>query len=270
MRKETNKAQSSFGEKWRKLKEIIKRKRPLIHHITNNVTVNDCANITLNWGALPVMAPGLKESDQMVASASALVLNLGTISVSQLNSMLKAGKKANQLGIPVILDPVGVGATKFRASAGQKLLAEIKFSIIKGNKGEISFLAGKEVKMKGVESIGKYKGVEKSAQLLAAEFNTLVVVSGKSDLIAGENEIRKNDGGDQMLAELVGTGCMLASTLAVFAAAAQSSELSLLESTETALYYYSQAAEKAAAKVKTPAKFKLEFMDQIYLFQHCS
>jgi hydroxyethylthiazole kinase len=253
-----------FCSEFKKLKYNIITKKPLIHHITNNVTINDCANITLNWGALPVMAPAVEESAQMVENASALVLNLGTISSRQLDSMLKAGKKANQLGIPVILDPVGVGATEFRTEAAQKILAEIKIDLLKGNQGEISFLAGKAAEIKGVESVGEYAEIAMSAEQLARKLGAVVVVSSEIDLISDGSQLVEIKNGHSLMGEVVGTGCMLGSTLGVFAAAAKESKLSLFAAARTAVYYYSLAGEKAAEVEKTPAKFKREFMDTIY------
>lgn len=264
MKMKFEQAERKLSEEFAELKKIIKVKKPLIHHITNNVTINDCANITLNWGALPVMAPAVEESYQMVESASALVLNLGTISALQLKSMLKAGKKANQLGIPIILDPVGVGAAKFRADAVAKIISELKIALVKGNKGEISFLAGKEAEIKGVESIGEYSNIEATAQNLAAELNTVVVVSSKTDLVTDEKQRIKITQGHSLMSKVVGTGCMLSSTLGVFAAAAAESKISLLKAAVTAVYYYSLAGEIAAQTESTPNKFKREFMDNIY------
>lgn len=265
MSAEVEKNKQEFYSEFKKLKNSITTKKPLIHHISNNVTVNDCANISLNWGALPVMAPSKEESAEMVESASALVLNLGTISKSQLESMLKAGRKANELSIPVILDPVGVGATEFRTEAAQQILSELKVELIKGNKGEISFLAGKAAEVRGVESIGEYEDIEKSAAQLAEKLRSVVVVSSKQDLITDGSRSAEINRGHYLMGEVVGTGCMLASTLGVFSAAAADSDLSLFEAAKIAAYYYSLAGEKAAEKVKTPAKFKREFMDQIYL-----
>ncbi|MFN2340416.1 MAG: hydroxyethylthiazole kinase [Halanaerobium sp.] len=262
---ENNNLSAEIDQKWKQIKDIIKKEKPLIHHITNNVTVNDCANITLNLGALPVMAPGAEESAQMVENASALVLNLGTISSSQLDSMLKAGRRANQLGIPVILDPVGVGSTEFRNKAAHKLITELELTVIKGNQGEISFLAGQKAEVKGVEAIGNYSQIELTAENLAAKLNTIVVVSSKIDIISDGKITKKINRGSPLMAEVVGTGCMLGSTLAVFTAAAGSSNFKLIELLETAVYHYALAAEKAAAKEQTPAKFKREFMDNIYL-----
>ncbi len=264
MSAESDKNAAELSYNWKIIKKIIKAEKPLIHHITNNVTINDCANITLNWGALPVMAHAAEESAQMVENASALVLNLGTLSSRQLESMLLAGKKANQLDIPVILDPVGVGATEFRTEAAQKILSELKISLIKGNKGEISFLAGKAAEVRGVESVGEYKEIEESAVLLAQKQEAVVVVSSEVDLICDGIKTTKISRGHQLMSEVVGTGCMLGSTLGAFTAAAKKSSLSLFKAAKTAVYYYSLAAEKAAEVEKTPAKFKREFMDTIY------
>ena len=265
MSKTNNSTGAASSKKLKKIQKIIKAEKPLIHHITNNVTVNDCAKITLNWGALPVMAPAAGESAQMVENASALVLNLGTISSKQLESMLKAGRRANELKIPIILDPVGVGATEFRTKAAQKLLSELEIALIKGNKGEISFLAGKAAEVRGVESIGEYNEIENSATELAQKLDAVVVVSSEIDLISDGSQIAEINSGHSLMGEVVGTGCMLASTLAVFTAAVRHSSLTLFELAQTAVYYYSLAGEKAAEKENTPASFKIEFMDQIYL-----
>lgn len=259
-----NKSEKEIIELFKKLKKTIEIEKPLIHHITNNVTVNDCANITLNWGALPVMAPAKEESAQMVENASVLVLNLGTISPSQLESMLKAGKRANELKIPIVFDPVGVGATRYRNEAAQKILSELEIAVIKGNRGEISFLAGKAAEVRGVESIGEYKEIKANSMELAENMASVVVVSSEVDLVCDGNQITEIKRGHPVMGKIVGTGCMLSSTIAVFAAAAKRSNLSLFNAAEIAVFYYSLAAEKAAAEVEFPAKFKIEFMDAIY------
>ena len=269
MSAEIDENKKRFTANFEKIIQIIKNKKPLIHQITNQVSINDCANIILNWGALPVMAPAIEESAQMVENAAALVLNLGTISSRQLDSMLKAGKRANELQIPIVLDPVGVGASKYRGEAAQKILSELKIAIIKGNKAEISFLAGKSAEVLGVESIGEYTEINTTATELAQKLEAVVVVSSEVDLICDSSQIKEIKRGNPLMGEVVGTGCMLASSLGVFAAAAEAEalNLSLFEAVQTAVYYYSLAGEKAAKKAKTPAKFKLEFMDQIYLYK---
>ncbi len=132
----------------------VREKRPLVHHITNYVTVNDCANITISVGAAPVMADAPEEVCEMVTFAGALVLNIGTLNKGQIESMLLAGGMANDRRIPIILDPVGAGATRFRTESAQRLLDELKITILKGNAGEIGILAGAEAYVRGVDSHG--------------------------------------------------------------------------------------------------------------------
>ena len=259
-----NKMDNKFYNSFQNIINWINKDKPLIHHITNNVTVNDCANITLNWGGLPVMAPGAKEAAEMVESASALVLNIGTIHDSQLEAMLKAGKKANKLNIPIILDPVGTGATFYRTEAVRKILKKLNISVIKGNKGEISILAGETGEVKGVESVGEYNDIQKSAAKLAKDNKCVVVVSGKKDFITNGEKLLTIERGHFLMGELVGTGCMLSSTLGVFVAKNNNLKLKTLEKVKTAVVAYGLAGEKAAFDISTPNYFKIEFMDTIY------
>ncbi len=132
----------------------VRDQRPLIHHITNYVTVNDCANITLCAGGSPVMADALEEAADMAALAGALVLNIGTLNHVQVEAMLAAGTVANERGIPVILDPVGAGATPYRTETTRQLLEELKISVLKGNAAEIGVIAGVKAVVRGVDSHG--------------------------------------------------------------------------------------------------------------------
>ena len=263
---------SSSGEYnkflFEKIINYINDQKPLIHQITNNVTINDCASVTLNWGALPVMAHSSEEVLEMLKKASALLLNLGTLSPDRVEAMLRAGREANQLDIPVILDPVGVGASELRNEAAERIISNIDLALIKGNKAEITFLAGKTAKIKGVESLGNYAGIEITADRLARKLNTIIAVTSDTDITADGKRIYKFKIGHELMGEIVGSGCMLGSTLAVFAAAAEKLNLELIEAVNTAVYYYSYAGELAAEVESTPNKFKKEFMDNIYLFSH--
>ena len=140
----------------------VRQKRPLVHFITNYVTVNDCANMTLALGGSPIMADDLREVEQIVGHCSALVLNIGTLSERTVQSMLAAGKEANRLGRPVVFDPVGVGASRFRNETAAMLLREVRFDVIKGNISEIAYLA---------EGIGTTKGVDANLDALSTEGN---------------------------------------------------------------------------------------------------
>ncbi|HBV88903.1 hydroxyethylthiazole kinase [Desulfosporosinus sp.] len=195
---------------------VIKEKSPLIHHITNYVTVNDCANIVLAIGGSPVMADDLEEVAEMVGFASALVLNIGTLNSRTIESMLIAGLKAKELGIPVILDPVGVGATKLRTKTAEKLIRQIKPEVIRGNMSEIKVLAGLEVAIKGVDSLADEQDSSVVAKKLASEFGSIIAITGKTDVISDGLNVCFLENGHKILADVTGTGCMTTSLVGTF------------------------------------------------------
>lgn len=192
----------------------IKCKKPLIHHLTNYVTVNDCANITLAIGASPVMANDLAEVEEMAACASALVLNMGALNPGMAASMLAAGKKAAQLRIPVVFDPVGVGATRFRMNTAERIIADVCPTVIKGNMAEIKALSGQHQGTKGVDSTADETDAEAVAVQLSQKFGCVVVVTGKIDMIAHGSTVCKIYNGHPMLSSVTGTGCMATSLAA--------------------------------------------------------
>ncbi|MBP1765767.1 MAG: Hydroxyethylthiazole kinase, partial [Firmicutes bacterium] len=144
--------------------QLVRDKKPLIHHITNYVTVNDCANITLSIGASPVMADDVAEVAEMVSFASALVLNIGTLQARTIESMLAAGRTAKAKGIPVILDPVGAGATQLRTRTAEQIISEVSPRVIRGNMSEIKVLLGTQAKIRGVDSIADEQDAVEVAQ----------------------------------------------------------------------------------------------------------
>ncbi|ADL13536.1 hydroxyethylthiazole kinase [Acetohalobium arabaticum] len=237
----------------------IREEKPLVHQITNYVTVNDAANITLYWGGLPVMADAKEEVAEMVQAAQALVLNIGTLNQRQVSSMIKAGKQANRSGIPVILDPVGVGATTFRTETARRILDELQVAVIKGNQGEISILAEGQGEVRGVESVGDYEELVANAQGLAAAEEAVVVVSGTKDIVTDGETVYKVNNGHPLLGEIVGTGCMLGSTLGVFTGVSDD----YLAASLTAVTAYGIAGEIASKKASKPASYKTAFMDSI-------
>src|ERR671930_1103030 len=135
------------------LRELRERK-PLVHQITNYVVMNETANATLALGALPVMAHAREEVEEMVALAGALVINIGTLSPHWVEAMLAAGRAANAKGIPVVLDPVGAGATRYRTDTARRILDEVDVTVLRGNAGEVATLVGVDDEVRGVESIG--------------------------------------------------------------------------------------------------------------------
>lgn len=188
--------------------EQIQAKQPLVHQITNYVTVNDCANVTLAAGASPVMAQAVEEVAEMASLSQALVLNIGTLDHAPNEAMIRAGKAANENNIPVALDPVGVGATAFRYESVQTLLKEVHFSVIRGNASEISTILGIR-EGKGVDATKDLSSDQyESIRELAKELNTTIAVSGAVDYITdGEREARVSNG-TALLTKISGTGCM--------------------------------------------------------------
>lgn len=201
----------------------VRSKQPLIHHLTNYVTVNDCANITLAAGASPVMANDIAEVEEMVSLASALVLNMGALNPGMVSSMLAAGKNAARLKIPVAFDPVGVGATSFRRETAERIIAEVRPTVIKGNLAEIKALSGEYHGAKGVDSTADDGDAERVAVELSQKLNCVIAITGKIDIVARDKKICRIENGDAMLASVTGTGCMTTSLIACCLGAATDS-----------------------------------------------
>ena len=196
----------------------VKREKPLVHHITNLVTINDCANIVKAFGASPVMAHAREEVAEMAAASSALVLNIGTLTSEIVDAMLLAGKSANDNCIPVVLDVCGAGATKFRDDKCSEILDKVHVSIIKGNSSEIARTAGENVRTRGVDAAAVEKNLWIVARKLAEKRKCTVVVTGKEDIVADEKESGAGVERQPMMADVVGTGCMATSVIGTFAA----------------------------------------------------
>ena len=197
----------------------VKARKPLVHHITNYVTVNDCANIVLAIGASPVMADDLEEVEEMVGFAGALVINIGTLNTRTIEAMSKAGIKAKMLGIPVILDPVGVGATALRTGTAQNFIAKVKPDVIRGNMSEIKVLSGLHAKIKGVDSLADSQDAVAIARELSRRFACVIAVTGKTDIIAYKNQLCTIRNGHEKLSQVTGTGCMSTSLIGAYCGA---------------------------------------------------
>lgn len=205
-----------INEKIVELLHRVRELKPLVHHITNFVTMNDCANITAAIGASPIMAFDKKEVAEIITFSNALVINIGTIQEELIDSMIMAGKKANDLEIPVILDPVGIGATKLRYKAVEKLVNNINFSVIRGNMSEIKTLAGFEVTTKGVDSATDSCDATKIAKALAEKLNTVIAITGEIDIVSDGHDVYSIANGHEMLTRVSGTGCMSTSLIACY------------------------------------------------------
>jgi hydroxyethylthiazole kinase len=238
----------------------IRQEKPLIHHLTNLVVMNDTANLTLHLGALPVMAHAAEEVAEMASLASALVLNLGTLTPSKTEAMLIAGRKANERGIPIVLDPVGAGATTLRTQSSLRLLEELEIAVVRGNSGEIGALSGLHSVVKGVESV---KGVDDPiavARRMARRWKTVVAITGVQDIVSDGQRILGVDNGDPWLTTVTGTGGMATTMIAAFAAV----EDDHLVATAGGLACFGLAAERAAEGAQGPASFKVALLDQVY------
>lgn len=200
---------------------VVKQKSPLVHQITNYVTVNDCANITLAVGASPVMADDIGEAAEMASFAQALVINIGTLNARTCVSMLAAGKKARERGIPVILDPVGVGATKLRTDTVKAIITEVGPTVIRGNMSEVKCLAGLEVAIKGVDSVADDTQAAQVASTLARQLNCVIAITGKQDVVSDGKRLALIDNGHVMLSKVTGTGCMTTALVGSFCGATQ-------------------------------------------------
>ncbi len=238
----------------------IKKQKPLIHHITNWVTIYDCANIIRAIGALPVMAHAKEEAADMTKIASALVLNIGTLTNELIESMKIAGKVANEKGIPVVLDAVGVGATTFRDDKALELLDDLKIDIIKGNSSEIAKLAGEKAETKGVEATKVEADLIEVAKKLANDRKATVVITGVEDIITNGNELYICKNGHDMMGKFVGTGCMAASVIAAFAAV----EKDYAKAAASALVCFGIAGELASRRASGPGSYKEAFYDEIF------
>lgn len=241
------------------LLEGVRAKRPLVHHITNYVTVNDCANATLCIGASPVMAHSVEEVAEMVAMAGALVLNIGTLDAGQVEAMLLAGKTADRLGIPIILDPVGAGATAYRTKASLKLLEKLDIAVLKGNGGEIAVLAGAGGKVRGVDSAGVSGEPADIVKALAGKLGITVAMTGAVDVVSDGKRTLLVDNGHQLMGRFSGSGCIAASIVGAFVAVGGDR----VSSTATALAAFGLAGERAAADHPEPYGFRLAIFDEL-------
>jgi hydroxyethylthiazole kinase len=238
----------------------VRAQKPVVHHLTNWVTIYDCANIVKVFGASPVMAHAPEEVADMAGIASALVLNIGTLTVEFIEAMKKAAKAANKKGIPVILDVCGAGATKLRDDKCFELLKEVRIDIIKGNASEIARIAGEDVHTKGVDSSEVGMNLIDIAGRLARKQGCTVVITGKTDIVSDGKKTFRVANGDELLTRVVGTGCMAASVIGTFAAV----EKDLAAAAVAGLACYEIAAEQAAKGAKGPGSFKEKLFDAVY------
>jgi hydroxyethylthiazole kinase len=241
------------------LRELRDRK-PLVHQITNYVVMNETANATLAIGALPVMAHAPEEVEEMVGLASALVLNIGTLSEHWIEAMLLAGRAATERGIPVVLDPVGAGATSYRTETARRILEEVGVTVLRGNAGEVATLVGADAEVRGVESIAS--GIEPAEIALQAgrQLGLVASVTGPVDHVSDGELTLAVANGHPLLAAVTGTGCISSALTGCFLAAKPDQPL---EAAAEALAALGVAAEDAAAGAEGPGTFHSRLYDAL-------
>ena len=237
----------------------VRQKRPLVHHITNWVTIYDCANITRAFGALPVMAHAKEEVEQMVGLADCLVLNIGTLTPELVDTMILAATVANKKGAPVILDAVGAGATDLRTDSCHRILKNANVDVLKGNYGEIGTLSGAKAEVKGVESIGLKGEPREIAKTLAKRLGNTVVMTGKRDIVSSPGITYLIDNGTAEMGSIVGTGCMATSVIGAFSAVERDYALACAE----ALTCFGIIGELACVGACGPGSYKTAFFDAV-------
>lgn len=220
--KKVKKGKNLFKE----ILENVRNQKPLIHNITNYVTVNDCANMLLAAGASPIMADALEEVEEITSICQGLNINIGTLNAKTIPAMLAAGKKANTLNHPTVLDPVGAGASAFRTNTALNLMDSVHFSVIRGNMSEIKALCREENHTKGVDVHTddlilkeNLEGAVSYLKSLSAKMGSIIAVSGPIDIVANEDTAFCIYNGTSKMAEVSGTGCQLSALIAAFISA---------------------------------------------------
>jgi hydroxyethylthiazole kinase len=250
-----------FSEKAAFNLAAVRDQNPLIHNITNLVAMNYTANALLAMGAAPVMAHDQGEVEDMVALAGALVINIGTLTEDWLTAMIKAGKKASEKDIPIILDPVGSGATPLRTKAARKIIAETHVRVIRGNASEIVSLKHTDSKTRGVESVHSVEEAAQAAEVLAEELKTTLAITGAVDLITDGNRVIRVSNGHPLMRYVTGAGCTATVTIAAFLAV----DADPLSAAATALAFFGLAGEIAAETSSAPGSFMIRMLDALYL-----
>lgn len=251
------------------LLENVRERAPLVHHITNYVTVNDCANITLSIGASPVMADDINEVEAMTSIASSLVINIGTLNSRTVECMIKAGKKANEVGIPVILDPVGTGATPYRTKVAKTIMDNIELAVIRGNLSEIKTLYGINTKTKGVDSLydTSIKDELEKGKLLAKDFSkrvgSIIAITGAVDIVTDGKMIYTVENGHKIMSKITGTGCMCSSLIGAYLGTNEDNLLAALSGV-VSMGISGELAYESLKEGEGTGTFKVKLMDNIY------
>ena len=251
--------------------ENVRKTCPLVHNITNYVTVNDCANIVLACGASPIMADDIGEVAEITALCAALNINIGTLNSRTIDSMLLAGKTANELRHPVVFDPVGAGASRLRTDTARRLLNEVKFTVIRGNVSEIKTLAAGSGTTKGVDADVADRVTEENldeavafAKAFAAKAGAVVAITGAIDIVADGKTAYCIRNGHAMMSSITGTGCQLSAMTAAFVAANPEKPLEAAAAAVCAMGLAGELAHAHLAPCEGNATYRNRIIDAIY------
>jgi hydroxyethylthiazole kinase len=243
-----------------KLVSELRDKRPLVHCMTNIVVANFQANGLLALGASPVMADAPEEAGEMATAASCTVLNIGTLHRESLEAMELAGGAANRAGNPVVLDPVGAGATRFRRDAVSRLLGTVDVTLIRCNAGELAAIAGVDWQASGVDAGEGEMDAEAVAAEVASRHGCLVAVTGETDVLTDGEKIVRISGGHPVMSRITGAGCLLSAVCGAFLSAGKEDPF---RSVAAALAFYKAAGERAAETSSLPGSFLPAFIDRL-------
>lgn len=251
--------------------ENVRNKKPLIHNITNYVTVNDCANILLACGGSPIMADDAEEVEEITSLCGGLTINIGTLNQRTITSMLLAGKKANELGHPVILDPVGAGASTLRTQTALRLLKEIRFTVIRGNASEIKTLANGTGSTQGVDadaSDNMTQDTMDAAIQLAKDFSkrtgAIIAITGAKDVVADAAKAYVISNGHPAMSKITGTGCMLTALTAAYVTANPEYEFEATAAAVCAMGLCGEMGHDKLQKDEGNATYRNRIIDAIY------
>ncbi len=238
----------------------IRHKKPVIHTMTNWVTAGEVANALQAIGARPIMAISKDEVTEIVANADGLVINLGTPDPLRIEAMLLAARQANTLGRPVILDPVGAGASNFRLEAIRTIFSQIRISIIRGNQAEIGILSEMGGKLRGIDADQGPSDLYRAAKILSQKTGSVVAISGQEDWVVKDKRKVVIENGHPLMSQITGTGCMLSAIMGAFAAVEQDPFIAAVG----ACVLFGLAGERASIGVKGPGTFKAALLDALF------
>lgn len=239
--------------------QSIHSTKPIVHCITNYVVTNFTANGLLAVGASPIMADEIQEMHDIVQISNGLLINIGTLNTRTVDAMILAGQAANKKGVPVVLDPVGVGASKYRKQTVEQLLQHVQFTAIRCNAGELAALAEIKVTSRGVDAGEVSFEIEEAAKQVATRYKTIVAVSGVEDLITDGTTVHIINGGHAWMEQITGAGCLLSA----LTAASIASHTDALQSVITIHKDYKQVAETAHHHSNGIGDFQMHILNQL-------